>query len=50
MLQAAIRQIEVHFPESVLDNQALSLLFEDWTAEKIQQKTGIRQRHVAGPG
>lgn len=49
MLQAGIRHIEVHYPPGVVDNDALAALFEGWTAQKIFEKTGIRQRHVAGP-
>ena len=49
MLQAAIRHIETHYPGTVLDNDALAAVYEGWTADKILEKTGIRQRHIAGP-
>lgn len=46
-MSSCISQIEYYLPESVLDNEALENLFPDWTAEKIERKTGIRQRHIA---
>lgn len=48
MVQAVIRHIAYHFPEKVLDNEALAAQFPGWTAEKIQEKTGITQRHISG--
>lgn len=35
-------------PEKVLTNEALSVLYPEWTAERMFAKTGIKQRHVAG--
>jgi 3-oxoacyl-[acyl-carrier-protein] synthase-3 len=46
-VQAAIKAIEYHLPEAVLDNRALAAEFADWSADKIEAKTGIRVRHVA---
>src|SRR5262249_15483206 len=46
---AAIRAIEYHLPERVLTNQQLAEAFPDWTVAKIAAKTGIEQRHLAGP-
>ena len=45
-----IYRIAVHFPSGVLDNQELADLYPGWTAEKIFEKTGIRQRHVVQHG
>lgn len=47
-VRAFIKAIEYHLPEAVLDNRALARQFPDWSAEKIESKTGIRARHVAG--
>lgn len=44
---AAIRAIEYHLPEATLTNQQLANAFPDWTVDKIADKTGIVQRHVA---
>lgn len=48
-MKAHIQSIEYFLPEGVLDNQQLAAQFQDWDAEKIQAKTGIRERHIAGP-
>ncbi|GAB4223384.1 MAG: ketoacyl-ACP synthase III [Gammaproteobacteria bacterium] len=40
-------KIKSCLPEAVLNNQAFAEL--GWPSEKIMQKTGIRQRHIAGP-
>lgn len=44
-----ILDIASYFPEQILSNEELAELFPDWTAEKILVKTGIEQRHIAGP-
>jgi 3-oxoacyl-[acyl-carrier-protein] synthase-3 len=46
---ARISAIEYHLPEAVLDNEALSAEFPEWSVEKISAKTGIDRRHIAGP-
>ena len=48
-MQAAIRAIEYYLPERVLSNDDLAAEFPEWTAEKIQAKTGILERHIAAP-
>ena len=40
-------KISYSFPESILDNNRLSCIYPEWTAEKILAKTGIGTRHVA---
>ncbi len=42
-----IKQIEVFLPEHVLSNEQLEREFPEWNAQKIEQKTGIKERHVA---
>lgn len=44
-----ISRIVSHFPERVVTNDELALEFSDWPAERILAKTGIAQRHMAGP-
>jgi 3-oxoacyl-[acyl-carrier-protein] synthase-3 len=46
---AAVRAIEYHLPEGVLTNDELAGAFTGWTPEKIADKTGIVQRHIAAP-
>lgn len=48
MAQSAVRHIEVFLPSTVLDNEQLARDFETWSPEKIQEKTGITLRHIAG--
>lgn len=47
MYSAKITSIAYHLPETTLDNDALAQMFPDWTAQKILDKTGISQRHIA---
>ncbi|QNI75253.1 hypothetical protein SynMVIR181_00239 [Synechococcus sp. MVIR-18-1] len=45
-----ILSISSHLPEDVLTNSELSSLFPEWSADKIFDKTGIRQRYIAKEG
>jgi 3-oxoacyl-[acyl-carrier-protein] synthase-3 len=47
-MKAAITAIRFHLPEQVLSNAGLAAEFPGWTMEKIQSKTGIEERHIAG--
>jgi len=47
-MKAAIRAIEYFLPERVLSSQQLATEFPDWPLEKIDQRTGIQERHIAG--
>jgi 3-oxoacyl-[acyl-carrier-protein] synthase-3 len=49
-MKAAIQSIDFYLPEGVLTNAALVAENAGWTVERIQGKTGIAQRHVAGEG
>ena len=44
-----IEAIEYFLPQGRLTNEALAGEFENWTAEKIAEKTGIIERRVAAP-
>jgi 3-oxoacyl-[acyl-carrier-protein] synthase III len=44
---AAIKAIEYHLPARVLANDQLAAELSDWSAEKIEEKTGIAERYVA---
>jgi 3-oxoacyl-[acyl-carrier-protein] synthase-3 len=48
-MHAKLTAIEYHLPEKVLSTQDLSTEFPEWSVEKIDDKTGIRERHIAGP-
>jgi len=44
---ARIRAIATHLPDLVLGNEQLAALYPSWPADKILDKTGIRERRVA---
>lgn len=44
---ARIRAIETHLPARVLGNDELAALYPSWPADKIVDKTGIRERRIA---
>lgn len=49
MKHAKIAAIDFHLPEQTLSTAELSAQFPEWSVEKIDKKTGIRTRHIAGP-
>jgi len=50
MSMSRIAAISYHLPEKVLTNDELATLYPRWTAEKIFENTGIRERRVSGDG
>jgi 3-oxoacyl-[acyl-carrier-protein] synthase-3 len=44
---AHIRAIATHLPKRVLGNEELAALYPSWPADKIFEKTGIRERRIA---
>lgn len=50
MSAATICAIDFHLPKNVLSNAELAAEFPSWGAEKIAQKTGIVERHIAADG
>jgi 3-oxoacyl-[acyl-carrier-protein] synthase-3 len=46
-MYARIKDVAVYFPEQVLANDELSVLYPDWPPIKILDKIGINQRHIA---
>jgi 3-oxoacyl-[acyl-carrier-protein] synthase III len=49
-MKPAIRAIEYYLPDHVLGNEDLAVAFSEWTADKIEEKTGIACRHIASDG
>ncbi len=43
-----ISSIEYHLPEHVLTSAGLAAEIAGWSVVKIQSKTGIEERHIAG--
>jgi 3-oxoacyl-[acyl-carrier-protein] synthase-3 len=39
--------ISYYLPEAILTNDELASLYKEWTSDKIYEKTGIRNRHIA---
>jgi 3-oxoacyl-[acyl-carrier-protein] synthase-3 len=48
-MEAVVRAIEYHLPEQVLSNEQLAREFPDFSAAKIEAKTGIAERRIAAP-
>ena len=46
-IRAYLHSVATYLPEQVLTNQELAELYDEWTADKIEAKTGIRERHIA---
>jgi 3-oxoacyl-[acyl-carrier-protein] synthase-3 len=46
-MKAVIRAIEICFPETILTNEELAKGNAGWTARKILEKTGIKERRIA---
>lgn len=49
-IRAGIKAVSYYLPPDVLSNADLHLQFPEWSIEKIARKTGIIERHIAGPG
>ncbi len=47
-MSAFIKAISYYLPQEVLSNEEISRNFPEWSTEKIAQKVGITERHVAG--
>jgi 3-oxoacyl-[acyl-carrier-protein] synthase-3 len=47
MLRATLSGISYYLPAATLTNNELASLYPDWTADRIEAKTGIRSRSVA---
>ncbi|MEI6534076.1 MAG: ketoacyl-ACP synthase III [Verrucomicrobiaceae bacterium] len=48
-MKAVIRAVEYYLPERVLGNDELAKDYPEWTPERIEQKLGIVERHIAAP-
>ena len=49
-MKSYIKAIGYYLPENVVTNEELVAEFPEWTVEKIADKVGVKQRHVAGDG
>src|ERR1051325_8081217 len=48
-MKASIQAIEYYLPAGVLSTEGLAAEFPEWSVEKIEDKTGIHERHIAAP-
>ncbi len=48
MSEAKIAEVAYYLPETVLTNDELAMQFGRWEAATIENKIGIRNRHIAG--
>ena len=48
-MEAKIKAISYYLPEKVITNEDLVKIFPEWSVDKIANKIGISQRHIAGP-
>lgn len=46
-MKAFIKAIEYYLPERIVTNEQLVEEFPEWSVEKIAQKVGIKERHIA---
>lgn len=47
-MEAYIKAISYYLPEIILCNEELVKEFPEWTVDKIANKVGVKERHVAG--
>ena len=47
-MSAFIKAISYYLPRTILYNEEISRNFPEWSTEKIAQKVGITERHIAG--
>ena len=47
---AEIAGVAYHLPDAVLTNADLQRIYPEWTVERIAQKTGVDERHIAADG
>lgn len=48
-MKAYIKDIAYYLPTQVLTNEQIAAEFPEWSAEKVANKVGITERHVAAP-
>ena len=48
-MKAYIKDIAYYLPAQVLTNEQIATEFPEWSAEKVANKVGITERHIAAP-
>lgn len=49
-MKAFIKALAYHLPDKILTNQQIADEFPEWTVEKINNKIGIKERHITVEG
>ena len=49
-MKAYIKALAYNLPEKILDNEQVAAMFPEWTVEKIENKIGIKERHITADG
>jgi 3-oxoacyl-[acyl-carrier-protein] synthase-3 len=49
-VDAYLKALAVHLPERVVTNAELGVENPDWDMPRLEEKIGIKQRHIAAPG
>ncbi len=49
-MKAYLNAIDYYVPDKLLTNEDLAAEYQDWSAEKILNRTGIAQRHIVSEG
>lgn len=49
VVNSAIRGISYYLPPGIVSNADLAKEFPEWPVDKIEEKTGILERHIAAP-
>ena len=47
MIGVKISQIEYHLPDTILNNKDVASVMPGWSADKIYDKIGIKNRHIS---
>lgn len=48
-MKAYIRGISYYLPEQILTNEELTKEFPEWDVDKVYNKVGVKERHIAAP-
>lgn len=47
-MKAYIRAVDYYLPKKIITNKDISFKFPEWSEDKIFEKVGIKERHIAG--
>lgn len=48
-MKAFIKALSYYLPEKIQTNEELTQIFPEWDVEKVYNKVGVKERHIAGP-